>query len=45
MRKDLTNLRGVKCLYHVADDFFILLYDAADPSASKQQIFLILNYR
>jgi len=38
-------LRVVKFLYHVADDFFILVHEAADPSASKQQIFLILKYR
>ena len=45
MRKHFTKLRGVKCFYHVADDFFILVYETADPSASKQQIFLILKYR
>jgi len=45
MRKHLMKLRSVKCLYHVADDFFILVYDTADPNVSKQQIFLILKYR
>ena len=39
MRKHLTKLRGVKCLFHVADDFFILVHEKADPPVLQSNRF------